>query len=270
MTLEQVLKARGYTDQELADLGPALSNPKFRQSLEAELADLNTKVTSQNDIIAKTGEWYNNTALPTIEKTQADLISERAERARLQKALEEVQSRGMFDLAKAGINLNPVKEEKVVDPNAFDPNKYVTTDTLKSMASGVGESVTELHDLTEEYRTLFPGKPVPKMTELRREAQSRGLSLTQHMEAKFNLSARRQELEQESIKRREEEIRLDERRKIMESQSNPNLRSMGPSTSSIIAKKMEGGKQPWEMTKEERSAARVRESVQKVLQQQVH
>src|SRR5205809_235673 len=98
----EILKARGYTDEELGALA-LLNDPKFVTALEAEDAE-RERIASEHaklktDLDATT-KWYHETAVPTLNKALGDATLARAERAKLEAQIKAEQEYGMRRVAE--------------------------------------------------------------------------------------------------------------------------------------------------------------------------
>lgn len=274
-TLEQVLKARGYSDQELTDLAPMLTNAKFRASLEAELvaadtlSEQNTRLSADLDNYDK---WFTTEITPEHEKLLKEREDAVADAAAAKARLEIMQKRGM---RKQGTQQDPdaVAEADAAAAAAAaasrkvpDDKKYVDSDTFQNAFEATGEAIANGVDLVLDYQELF-GKRL-NMTQARLEAKAARRPVRQYVEEKYGFAAKREEMAKKAKEDHEANIRKDERQKIMvEFGGNPNLRTLVPSNNPFVPrKKVEGGKQPWELTENEKSESRIQKAYQKAVE----
>lgn len=279
-TAKEILKARGYTDDELKAMDTLLKDRKFTAAIEAEAAE----VERLNDLVTQTEEWYEKTSKPAMEKAVREANEAAARAAAAEARWADAQKRGLLKIAAdpgdggagggSGDGNDPNKGAG--DPNAnIDPSKYVTRDTLDNLtgefASRQAEAMVMYTDILEDHRDLFGSRLPGGMSGLR--AEYANAQKTQHFagsmrdfwEQRYNVAGKREELSAKAKEEERNKIREEERAKLMDEVGNPNLRPGVVSRSPFVVKKDDEGKvvQPWERAQSERSGSRVARLVKK-------
>ena len=275
MTLEQILKSKGYTDADLEALKPMLSDSRFRTSLEEQFGALETE---RNDFKAKyegkeaeIEDWRTTVVNPRIAAAEQEAVKARQEAALLREQVQIAKDYGLIPegdkpAAPPSVSATPGSE-------TFDPSKHnlVTRDEIGRFADLEGQAIAMASDVLEEYRYLTGGKslydyvgPDGKrgMQALRTEAVKAKVPLDQFVAQKFDFVGKRQAIE---AKRQEEHDALVSKeavsKYITENGANPNTRTPGPSRMPFIPPKQGsspagGAKQPWDVPAQERKNAR--------------
>lgn len=261
--LEAILKEKGWTDEDIKAAEPMLSNQKFRDTLEAEIANQEYLAEVGKKDAAEALRWREEEALPTLQKHMDSERAARAELAAKNEQLKVLQEQGL-------IKLEELKEQPKAEPAkaAFDPkeHKLVTFDDVATFAEAEGNAIAMASDIAAEYQELF-GKSLYSysgqngkrgMQALREEAKAaKAKDLAEFVANKFNFAGKRSELAQAAADEREKQIRADERAKMIAEQANPNLRPARASLSPFTrVKRDDKDLMPWDNI-EERRASRV-------------
>ncbi len=274
MTLEQILKSKGYTDADLEALKPMLSDSRFRTSLEEQFGTLETE---RNDFKAKyegketeIEDWRANVVNPRIAAAEQEAVKARQEAALLR---EQVQIAKDYGLIPEGEKASAPPAVSATPGNDFDPSKHnlVTRDEIGRFADLEGQAIAMASDVLEEYRYLSGGKslydyvaPDGKrgMQALRTEAVKQKMPLDQFVAQKFDFAGKRQAIEAKRQEEHDAQISKEAISKyITENGANPNTRIPGPSRNPFIprpqgASPAGGAKQPWDVPAQERKNAR--------------
>lgn len=271
MTLEQILKKRGYNDQQLADMAPMLQNAQFRQALEAELGEMETTVAKVNKDLNEYDRWFTEEITPEHQRLIKDVADAKAEAAANRARFEEYQRRSMGRAAgktQAEIDAEEAERVRVEAAKAastVDTSKFVTNEVFQQTHAKVGDAIAVAANITSQHMQLFPGQFVD-MEQLLSEARAAKKPVKEYWEQKYNVAARKTEISQKATQDREDTIRKEERQKVMVELggSNPNLRPMLPSTNAFVQrKKTDAGKQPWERGENELASDRTLKAAKK-------
>ena len=275
MTLEQILKSKGYTDADLEALKPMLSDSRFRTSLEEQFGALETE---RNDFKAKyegketeIEDWRANVVNPRIAAAEQEAVKARQEAALLREQVQIAKDYGLIPEgdktpAPSSVSATPGNE-------AFDPSKHnlVTRDEIGRFADLEGQAIAMASDVLEEYRYLSGGKslydyvgPDGKrgMQALRTEAVKQKMPLDQFVAQKFDFAGKRQAIEAKRQEEHDAQVAKEAVSKyVTENGANPNTRTPGPSRSPFIPRPQGtspagGAKQPWEVPAQERKGSR--------------
>ena len=270
---EEILKAQGFTDEEIA----AQSNvdPKIRQAIEASYGNIESTLNSYKTENERWAQWHETDGKPLLamyEKERADAL---AETASLKERLRLAEEQGYAPRREEAA---PASQPAIDNSGQFDPKKYklVTQDELTRMADLEGRAIAMAADLNEEYRRLTKGKSLidysttfqdgrtlTGMTALREEAAMARKPLDVYVSEKFNFSGLRNSIAEEQRKAAEEAIRQDERSKVIQQYGDPNVRPMMPSRDPFIPRPAgQESRMPWDIPHAERTRSRVERAVQ--------
>src|SRR5512147_1159774 len=199
--LEEVLRAKGYSDTDLEALKPMLTDAKFRSTLEDSLGEVESERDKFKGEAEGWSSWYKDTGLPTVEKALKDAQDARATAAAHEARLKTLQEQGLIKIAEeTGEKVTPKPPEAPV----FDPKAHnlVTMDDVTKFADAEGEAIASAQDLAAEYHELF-GKSLFSyqgadgsrgFRALRKEALAAKQPISQYVAGKFKFDERRQEI----------------------------------------------------------------------------
>lgn len=282
--LEEILRAKGWTDEDLKSQEALLNNPRFRMSIEEEFGALETSRDKfENDFKAeqeKWTTWHQNEAIPVIDQYAKDRADAVAEAAALRARLTLAEKAGFVAGSEPG--QNPPATNPPVDPNAaFDPKKHnlPTWDDVNKLAMAEGRAIAMAADLNEEYRWLTGGKSLIEyvgsnggrgMSALRDEAIAARQPLDQYVAKKFDFEGLRKGIDEKRRLEAEAAIRKDERAKVVAEYGQPGTRPPVPSRfPGMFRPKQEAGKQPWDENPEELRQRRIGRGLENEMKQRV-
>lgn len=274
-TLEQVLKAQGMTDQELVDLAPSLKNPRFRASLEKEIAERDTFATQNAKLTADLegyDKWYMEELTPDYEKVRKEREDAVADAAAAKARLELYQKQGMRrqgqeqDPAAVAEADRVAREAAEATRRAAQPGpQYVEASVFNQAFESTGDAIAQALDISRDHQRMF-GTEL-SMTDLRLAAKAAKMPVKAYWEQQYHVGDKRKEIEAKNKSDHEASIRADQREKdALEFGlgSNPNIRPMGPSGNPFVLRKdATGGKQPWETPANERDQTRLKNAYEK-------
>lgn len=269
MTIEELLTKKGYTAQEITDLKPLLSNPKFRSDLEAELND---GIKAKSDLDAY-DRWFTEEITPEHQKLMERVATAEAEAAAAKARFEAYQKSGMRKqagdqdpaAAAAAAEEEAEKARKAASGAGLDPSKFVTQETFLKVADQTGDAMANAIDIVTDHMQLFPGQQL-NMTQLRTEAKAARVPVRQYWETKYKVAERKAAIVEEAEKKKLDAARQEGYQKaaVEFGGNNPNLRVPMPSTNPFVIKKQnKDAKQPWERNESELSRDRVEKAIQK-------
>lgn len=238
------LRSQGATDEDVK----LLDTPLAQRAFDAQQAAADASVMAYKQ---KADDWYEKTIKPNYEKMEQESIAAKAEVARATSLIQQSQDEGLKRVA-AGMGF------KTPDPTApptasapsFDPAKYVSVDTLRTLQDNVGEGLAALEDMRWEHTQLFPDKQI-SVRELRREAVAAGKNIVDYWETKFGVPAAR--AARAAADKKVYEDRLIEQGRtqgiaeMANQYGNPNMVPASASTNVFAPRpKSNREKQPWE------------------------
>jgi hypothetical protein len=275
-TLEELLKAEGWTDVDLAAQSALLNDPKFRGALEKQYGALETQVNSYKTENAAWAEWHEKHGKPTIELYEKEAVDAKALAASLETRLKEAEKNG-FAPRREDSNPNPNPAPVAAQPEPFDPKKHklVTEDDVAKFADAEGRAIAMASDLSAEYshltggQSLFDysteidGRTLRGMTALRQEAIAAKQPLDQYVAGKFDFAGKRKAISDAQRQKAEDAIRADERSKIIGQYGDPNTRPLMASKEPFMPRPA-GDKavQPWDVPAQDRRAGRLERAMQ--------
>lgn len=268
MTLEQLLTAKGYTAQELADLAPLLGNAKFRSDMEAELSD---GIKAKTDL-DEYDRWFTQEITPEHQALLKRTADAEAEAASAKAKFESYQKSGMFkqggaDAKKAAEEAEAAAEKARQEAKGagLDTSKFVSNETFQQAYEKTGEAIAVATNIVTQHMQLFPGQYID-MEQLQQEARKAKKPVKEYWESKFNVPAKRIEIAAKEKTAYEDGIRADERKKLQIEfgGSNPNLQIGVQSNNPFVIKKQSTtNKQPWEQNANEITRTRVQQAIEK-------
>ena len=254
--LEDVLKAQGFTDADIAAAAPLMGDAKFRGAVEAYVGQKEQALADfwqENDRWADWAEKVNKPEVDGLKSQKLELVSRTGSLEARLKALDPTFQPGQ------------PAERKVEPGGDFDPTKHglLTEKTFEEKvaqyAAAQGTAIAMANDLGSEYKRLTgsdmldyqtqdtDGRSLRGMTALLHEARVNRIPLPDYIEKKFDFAGKRAQATEAAKKASEDAIRKDERMKVMGEFGNPNTRQMMPSQHSLIPPPSAGeNKQPWE------------------------
>lgn len=274
--LEELLKAKGWTDADIAAQSTLLNDPKFRGAIEEQYGTLEQQAASYKTENEKWAEWHETHGKPTLALYEKDMTDAKALAASLQERLRLAEANG-FAPKRDETPPNPDPKPNG-QPAPFDPkaHKLVTTDDVAKFADMEGRAIAMASDLNEEYRHLtgkslfdysseHDGRTLRGMTALREEALAAKTPLDQFVAKKFDFQAKRQAISDKQRADAEEAIRADERAKVIGKYGDPNTRPLMQSNNPFIPRPTaEGGeaKMPWDVPAQDRRSRRLEHAMQ--------
>ena len=260
--IEEVLKAAGFTDAEIAANATVLADPKLRGALEGSYAKMETTLEqfkSENDRWAK---WHETDGKPVLDLYEKERNDARAELAAARERLK-IAEEGGFIPTSSHQQQPPANQQQPPQQVAFDPkaHKLVTTDDIARYADLEGDAIAMMQDLAAEYQQLTgknlleysttdnEGRVMRGARALRQEALKSGKRMDVYVADKFDFAGKRQAAADASRKAAEDAIRADERAKVTAQFGDPNLRPMMPSQNPFVPRAEGDAKQPWDTNK---------------------
>lgn len=287
---KDILLARGYTDADLASMATLLADAKFCAAIEAEAAELDqhrADLDKAKKDLEDDAKWYQETAVPALNKATQDAITARKKQAELEAQLKAAQDYGLLKVAdgqdKGNPPVNPNPNPNPSPDSSLDASKFVSVDEFNNTRAAFGSAIAMAQDIADDHRELFGTRLPGGVTKLREEYQDavssrryRG-SLQQFWEEKYKVADKRNEI---AAKSRQDEIDkavADAKSKWISEQSNPMTRTPSSSRNPFVARTATttapDGKtvtapvsKPWERNESERSGQRVSKFTGKVLQ----
>lgn len=278
MKLKDILKSKGWTDEQIA---AAFADPNALNTLESIFGEVNTELES---LKTRDSEWdrkLREEYQPAISKAERDAMEARRKAADLEEQVRIARDYGYLDgdeatrrAAEAAAAANARN-----DPNSYDPKRHPTFEDVSRFADAEGEAIAMVNDLAAEYSYLTGGKsifeyetqingtPMRGMRALRQEAKAARKNLDLYISEKFDFNGKRQQRAAEAQKAHDDAIRKEAdqaaRLEMAEKYGNPNLAFPTPSRKPFMPSRTPDGKHPWERgSAQERKAERIRNAMQ--------
>lgn len=265
MTLEQILKAEGWSDEDIAASATLLQNDRFRATLEKQY---NT-VAQERDFL---NDWRETTANPHIAQVEAREIAARQESARLRELVQIAKDYGVPGVEVESRPANPQQPPNPAQPRDPNTGEFVNRQYLdqygRDFALGQRKAMAQYVDVANEHQRLF-GHPLESFEALLSDvdnlpAHERGrLGLKDVWARKYNVEGKRAEIkaaEQNAHdkKIRDEAVRETEQ-KYIQQRANPLLSTPRPSSQPFIPSRMENNKpvMPWDESKGQMKERRI-------------
>lgn len=267
-TLEEILKSKGFADEDLAGMSTLLSDNRFRgafEGLESERETLQQRDREWDQLRTTKYEPALRSAEEEARKVRLELAQER-EKVRIARDYgyldEDGDRRAAEAAAKAKADL-----EAGSRGGGFDPADPKFRDFAGNFARGQGDAMAKYTFVMEEYRDLN-GQSINSYRGSNGQSGIPGLladsiaankPIDQYAEEKFGWAQKRQVREQQRQKDYEDGIRKNEREKIILEQglsANPNMARHVPSRQPFIPQVAGGKGQPWEKSSNSLAAER--------------
>lgn len=261
--LEDLLKAKGYTDSDIQALAPMLADQRFRDSIESSVGAVETERDQFKAERDTYENWRETVANPHIANQEKIAAAARLEAATAREEAKIARELGLFPEDKT-----PKTPATPDVSGTFDPKAHnlVTREDFESgyakFADAEGRAIAMANDLSAEYSHLTGGKSLYEyvsqdgkqrgMTALREEAVRLKQPLDQYVATKFNFNQLRQQAADAAQKAHDDKIREEERGAMAAKYGNPMLRTPMPSRQPFIPQKTGDSKQPWELTQQEK------------------
>src|SRR5882724_1808434 len=115
--LEEILKAKGYSDEDLAGMSTILADAKFRGALEEEFGVLESAKTKAESDVSAWAQWHQEQAIPTLEREMQARQNAEAEAAGSKARLDALAKQGLIKLEE---QRTPVEDKKPPEEKPFD------------------------------------------------------------------------------------------------------------------------------------------------------
>ena len=242
MKLDELLKAKGFTDADIAVLTPTM-----RETLEATYSGMETE---RDTLRTVNDEWQNklsNEYQPAITKAEKIAADARLEAAKWREQVAIAKDFGYLTEEN-----NPAKPVVSNPAPTFDESKFMRTSDLGRLAQGQGKAMAVYVDIAAEHQRLF-GKPVEDFSVLFDEFSTAAqrnpqATIRATWEAKYKVPERRAEIAKQEQEAHDKQVADAALAKyISEHGGNPNLQMRAPSSQPFIPAKSAGDKGlPWE------------------------
>ena len=259
--IEDILKAQGFTDEEIAANAALLADPRTRTALEGSYAKLEGDLATFKTENERWANWHETDGKPLLalyEKERADAL---ADNASLKERLRLAEEAGFAPTSshKPGDG-KPAAAAAADAP--FDPKKHklVTEDDIARYSDAEGEAIAIMTNISEEYRYLTGGSLFDYTAEvdgrtlrgaqaLRYEAKQARKPMQEYVSQKFDFAGKRKAIEDKKRADAEAALRADERAKVMKEFGDPNVRPLMPSANPFAPRNPQNAKQPWDSEK---------------------
>lgn len=274
--LEEVLKASGFTDEEIAANATILADPKLRGALEGSFGKMETTLDGYKSENERWAKWHETEGKPVLDLYEKERNDARAELAAAKERLKIAEEGGFVPSGVHGREGAGAAAAAAGAgaPAPFDPkaHKLVTTDDIARYADLEGDAIAMMQDLSAEYQQLTgknlleystadsEGRVMRGARALRQEALKSGKRMDVYVAEKFDFAGKRQAAADAQRKSAEDAIRADERAKVTKEYGDPNLRPLMPSRDPFIPRNGDGKvTHPWEndQTAVQRRSARL-------------
>jgi len=273
MTLEEVLKAEGYSDEDLQAVAPLLGDARFRGVVEKRYAGLETENSAFKKENEAWANWHEREGKPILAMYEKDAADAKAEAAALRERLRLAEANGYAPKGSVPA-AEKAKEELAAGSGAFDPkaHRLVTYEDAAFLADKEGDAIAMSHDIAGDYAALTgqslvnyhytspDGRQLYGMRALRQEAKDQRWQgdLYGYVEKKFDFATKRATSQEKTRVAAEEAIRADERAKMAATYGNPEMRMLRPSTDPFLPRRPdEKIKHPWQRDPQDRKKERL-------------
>lgn len=230
-TAEQILRAQGLNDADIAAMSTLLSDARYRAAIETPFNALETERDTWKTRSDEYEQLRETEYLPAVTRAEQEAIKARREAADLREQVAIAKTFGYLDTpeskaaeeeaARRAAANNPANNQS----SGFNPDDPKFRDFAGRFSTAEGDAMAMYNFVAEEYRLLngqsindykaeIDGRTVRGMPALRAQARKANKALDLFAEETFNWNGKRADLAQKRETEREEAIRRDEREKI--------------------------------------------------------
>jgi hypothetical protein len=261
--LEWLKQESGLTDDELKTYESILGDGKFKAMLKKVISANETlaqaKAQAEAERTTAQGELeqfatrYNSEFVPAMREVTQQAVAKEGELAALRAKLAKAKEFGLVIDDESVTSAPSASAAPPRAPGSPDPN-VLTREDLNRFSNAQSETLIALQNLNAEHFDLF-GKPLSGTDEIVSEVQrqrmigNKNYTLRSAWEAKYNVAAKRKEMQAEAQSKHDEEIREATRREMMERHgSNPHMRSgqMSRYDKYKTSDAAQDGRKPWQ------------------------
>jgi chromosome segregation ATPase len=230
MDLDKFLNDLGLSSEERAKVNDAFSIEKLRKGVESAGMRQSTYARKEQELEAQRRTLQENWDKANAEylAALADRDSTAAEKAELAQKLKDA-------------------EDKINKAPQMDPTKFVSREdhdrALREFAAGQTAYFGDTLEAVEQIRDLAGSKVSHK--QLLQEALAAKKTPLEYAEEKYQLQAKRDERAKKADEERLEQVRKEEREKVISEMANPATRPLKPSQEPFY-RPQEENKNPWD------------------------
>lgn len=257
MTIEEVLKSEGYTDEEAQAL---IGNAKYAGTLKKMLDQAEAGETAflkAQELEQSIRKFNDETVIPYGAKKDQEAAAARAEAAKYQTYLKSLKEAG-YDIPEAYLGAPPEDPTKVAPP-ARDDSKFIGKDELDKQ----GRAYMSLLSMSEKARDLL-GHGLDIEAEYDDFGKNRRPSetLRDYVSRKYDLTAKENERKEKQKTEYEEKLRKEgEERyaKLHPRSENEELRTPAATKFDKFEKLPDEKKNSWQTVAGRESSTRARQ-----------
>jgi hypothetical protein len=238
-SLNEYISSLDLTAEEKAQLAPILANKKVTEKIDAELAGAQSEISRRFDEAAKVKDANDKYATELATwKTNAEKNVAALE-TNFRKANEtNVQFKARLEaLVRTGaLDEDEVKDILAAEPNKADPPKndpaprdddgrFISREAYTKDATNFVRLPAQVNDLAAKHIALF-GKPIDNMDSLVVKAIEQKKPLSEIWSQEYKVADRERELATAREKEHDDQVRRDERQKVLSEVSNPTSRQV--------------------------------------------
>lgn len=240
MTWKEILKAKGLTDAQIAEIektaGAAVSEfDVLIQTAETKNAEATRLHTEATEKTKKLNEWWNDDATKQINEAFSKASTAEAQAAFYRTQVEEAKKAGFIGADAPGYK-PPAADPANPNPGGhFVPGGNPTPGSPRFMTSQeVANAVSNTFFISNEHQRLF-GEPLPgeALSQLMQEASEQKTTAMKLWESKYKVPEKRAEITANAQKAHDDKIAKETeervRREYAEKYGNPETRPMVPS-----------------------------------------
>lgn len=176
MNWKELLKAQGYTDEEISNMEKTFGGEKMAKAFEAPLkaaADAKALADKANADLAEFESKYQTEILPEISKTYRRAIDAETQVGALTSRLKAAKDYGFLseDIADPNKDKNtpPPNSNEVPGSPALD-SRYVPADAFTKAVNDIPDMLGRLTNMSNEHFSLF-GSPLLDVNDMIAESK---------------------------------------------------------------------------------------------------
>jgi hypothetical protein len=218
MKIEEILKAAGWTDADLAGVATMLADPRFRDSMEKQYGAI---ASERDQLKEKDAAWQKQ----LDEQWQPRVATEEKKAQDATRRISELETE--LKIAREYGYLTPEADAKAKAEieaakvaGGFNPKEYVSMADAQRMLEAEGRAIAMAADINNEYSRLtgqslydyeteIDGRLTRGLSALREEAKQKRMNLDQYVATKFDFPGKRAAMKAKAQEERDAKIRQE-------------------------------------------------------------
>lgn len=257
MTIEEILKNEGYTDEEAKTL---IDNPKYAGTLKKLVDNAEngqTALLKAQELETSIRKFNDETVIPYGAKKDAEAAQARAEAAKYQTYLKSLKDAG-YEIPDAYLGAPPEDPTKVVPPGRDDKGRYVAPEDLDKQ----GRAYMSLLSTVNRAHKLGVDLDVDANYDAMKKDARPGETFRDYIDRKYDLTGKEKAKAEEKAAAERKAIAdaaIEDYKKANPRSENPELRTPAATKFDKFEKLPDEKKNSWQTVAGREAATRARQ-----------